>query len=151
VYYASMLQYWHLVWILVRTDHPGLGVGCHRKVQLTRKIGLCKTQGGRGRKPKEGKGDASSKRPAPQWCPRGITKTQKRRLQKMRQRELVKKKEEEERDYWFSHLRPMTKPKQMWQVKHLAKEENDSSGNNSGEEASKVTPTRGEDNPGSGD
>jgi hypothetical protein len=45
----------------------------------------------------------------------------------------------------------MTKPKQMWQVKRLAKEENDSSGNSSGEEASKVTPTRGEDNPGSGD
>jgi hypothetical protein len=24
-----MLQCWHLVWILVRTDHPCLGVGCH--------------------------------------------------------------------------------------------------------------------------
>jgi hypothetical protein len=30
VYYASMLRCWHLVWILVRTDHPCLGVGCHR-------------------------------------------------------------------------------------------------------------------------
>jgi hypothetical protein len=29
LYYASMLWYWHLVWILVRTDHPCLGVGCH--------------------------------------------------------------------------------------------------------------------------
>jgi hypothetical protein len=29
LYYVSMLQYWHLVWILVRTDHPCLGVGCH--------------------------------------------------------------------------------------------------------------------------
>jgi hypothetical protein len=29
VYYASMLRCWHLVWILVRTDHPSLGVGCH--------------------------------------------------------------------------------------------------------------------------
>jgi hypothetical protein len=29
VYYASTLQCWHLVWILVRTDHPCLGVGCH--------------------------------------------------------------------------------------------------------------------------
>jgi hypothetical protein len=27
VYYASMLRCWHLVWILVRTDHPYLGVG----------------------------------------------------------------------------------------------------------------------------
>jgi hypothetical protein len=29
VYYASMLRCWHLVWILVRTDHPYLGVECH--------------------------------------------------------------------------------------------------------------------------
>jgi hypothetical protein len=29
VYYASMLQCWHLIWILVRTDNPHLGVGCH--------------------------------------------------------------------------------------------------------------------------
>jgi hypothetical protein len=29
VYYASMLQCWHLIWILIRTDHPCLGVGCH--------------------------------------------------------------------------------------------------------------------------
>jgi hypothetical protein len=46
------------------------------------------------RKPEEGKGAAPSKKLAPQWCPMGITKTQKRRLQKMRQRELAKKKEE---------------------------------------------------------
>jgi hypothetical protein len=29
VYYASILRCWHLVWILVRTDHPCLGVRCH--------------------------------------------------------------------------------------------------------------------------
>jgi hypothetical protein len=29
LYYVSMLRYWHLVWILVRTDHPCLGVGHH--------------------------------------------------------------------------------------------------------------------------
>jgi hypothetical protein len=29
VYYGSMLRCWHLVRILVRTDHPCLGVGCH--------------------------------------------------------------------------------------------------------------------------
>jgi hypothetical protein len=29
VYYASMLRCWHLVWIVVRTDHPCLGVECH--------------------------------------------------------------------------------------------------------------------------
>jgi hypothetical protein len=35
-----------------------------------------------GKKPEEGKGDAPSKRLAPRWCPRGITKTKKHRLQK---------------------------------------------------------------------
>jgi hypothetical protein len=64
----------------------------------------------------------------------------------MHQRELAEKKEEEERDYWFNRLRHMTKPKQMWRKKLLAKEE----GGSSGEEVSNVTPARGED-PGSGD
>jgi hypothetical protein len=40
----------------------------------------------------------------------------------------------------------MTKPKQTWQEKWLAKEEGYSSNNSSGEEASKVTLARGEDN-----
>jgi hypothetical protein len=69
----------------------------------------------------------------------------------MRQRELAEKKEEEERDYLFNCLRPMTKLKQTWQEKWLAKKEGGCSGDNSGEEVSKVTPARGEDNPGSGD
>jgi predicted deacetylase len=63
------------------------------------------------RKPEEGKSAAPSKRPAPWWCPRGITRTQKHRMQRMRQREMAEKKEDEERDYWFNHLRPMTKMK----------------------------------------
>jgi hypothetical protein len=29
LYYASMFWYWHLVWILVSTNHPCLGVRCH--------------------------------------------------------------------------------------------------------------------------
>jgi hypothetical protein len=28
-----MLWCWHLVWILVRTDHPCLGVGCHSHIR----------------------------------------------------------------------------------------------------------------------
>jgi hypothetical protein len=56
-----------------------------------------------GRKPKDEKGATPSKRPAPRWCQRGITKTQKCRLQKTCQRELAEKKEEE-RDYWFNSL-----------------------------------------------
>jgi hypothetical protein len=74
-----------------------------------------------GWEPEEGKGATSNKRLAPGWCPRGITKRKKCRMQKMHQRELAEKKEEEERDYWFSHLQPMTKPKQTWQEKWLAK------------------------------
>jgi hypothetical protein len=100
-----------------------------------------------GKNSEEGKGAAPSKRLAPRWYPRGITKTQKCRLQKMRQRELAKKKEEEEWDYWFNHLRPMTKPKQTCQEKRLAKEESCSSD----EEASKVTLARGEGNSRLGD
>jgi hypothetical protein len=52
-----------------------------------------------GRKPEEVRGAALSNRTAPRWCPMGITKTQKCRLQKLHQRELAEKKEQEERDY----------------------------------------------------
>jgi hypothetical protein len=72
-------------------------------------------------------------------------------LQKKHQRELAEKKEEEERDYWFNRVRPMTKLKQTLWEKRLAKEEGGSSGDSSSEEASKVTLAKGEDNPGSGD
>jgi hypothetical protein len=102
------------------------------------------------KKPEEEKGATPSKRPAPRWCPRGMTKTQKHRLQKMCQRELAKKKEEEEREYWFNRLRPMTLPKQMWQEKWLTKEEGCSNSDNSVEEVTRVTLARGEDNPESG-
>jgi hypothetical protein len=37
------------------------------------------------KKLEEGKGAAPRKRPAPWWCPGGITKTQKYKLQKMHQ------------------------------------------------------------------
>jgi hypothetical protein len=40
LYYASMLQCWHLIWILVRTDHPCLGVGCHIVVPLCKNMNL---------------------------------------------------------------------------------------------------------------
>jgi hypothetical protein len=68
----------------------------------------------------------------------------------MCQRELTEKKEAEERDYWFNDLRPMTKPKQTWQEKRLAKEENGSSGDSSGEEEVEVTSDKGGSNPKSG-
>jgi hypothetical protein len=45
----------------------------------------------------------------------------------------------------------MTKPKQMWREKRLAKEKGDNSGDSGSEEVSKVTLARGEDNSGSGE
>jgi hypothetical protein len=38
LYYALMLRCWHLVWILVRTDHPCLGVGCHTAIEPEARI-----------------------------------------------------------------------------------------------------------------
>jgi hypothetical protein len=64
---------------------------------------------------------------------------------------LAEKKEEEEQDYWFNRIRPMTMPEQTWWEKWFAMEEGGSRGDNIKEEASRVTPARGEDNPGSAD
>jgi hypothetical protein len=64
----------------------------------------------------------------------------------MLQKELAEK-EEEQRDYGFNHLRPMTKVKQRWQEKWLAKEEN---GSSSGEGEVEVTSDKGGSNPESG-
>jgi hypothetical protein len=68
----------------------------------------------------------------------------------MCQRKLAEKKEEEERDYWFNCLRTMTKPKQTWWEKWLAKEQNDSKGDSSGKEEVEVTLAKGDFNLGSG-
>jgi hypothetical protein len=79
-------------------------------------------QDSEGKNPEVRKDATPSQRPAPRWCLRGITKTQKRRLQKMCPRELAEKKEEEEQDYWFNRLQPMTRLEQTWWQKRLAKE-----------------------------
>jgi hypothetical protein len=122
------------LWKIRLTQKVGL-----QRIRLTQKTGLCTTRGGGGRKLEEVRGAAPIMRPAPRWCPGGITKTQKCRLQKMRQRELAEKKEEEERDNCFNHLRPMSKSEQTWREKWLAKEENGSSGDSSIEEEVEVT------------
>jgi hypothetical protein len=33
LYYTTMLRCWQLIWILVRTNHPCLGVGCHSDLE----------------------------------------------------------------------------------------------------------------------
>jgi hypothetical protein len=67
----------------------------------------------------------------------------------MCQKELAEK-EKEQRDYWFNRLRPMTKVKQTWCKKQLAKEENGSSGDSSGREEVEDTSNKGGSNPESG-
>jgi hypothetical protein len=62
-------------------------------------------------------------------------------LQKMRQRELAEKREEEQQDIWFNRIRPMTKVKQIWHEKWLAREGN---GNSNSEEGVGVTSDKGE-------
>jgi hypothetical protein len=62
------------------------------------------TQDSGDRKPEEVRGAAPSKRLAPRWCPRGITKTQKTQIVKDVSKRVGRQKEEEERDYWFNRL-----------------------------------------------
>jgi hypothetical protein len=56
-----------------------------------------------------GKGDASQvkKAPEPRWCLAGLTKTQRRHLQKLRKEEMEEEKREKDRDEWFNRVRPM--------------------------------------------
>jgi hypothetical protein len=76
------------------------------------------------------------RRPAPRWCLSSISKTQRRRLQKLHQRELAEKREEEEHDRWFHHALPMMKVKRTWWEKWLAREENGSDNDSSHSEKS---------------
>jgi hypothetical protein len=63
----------------------------------------------------------------------------------MRQRELAKKGEEEQWDLWCNQIRPMTKVKQTWHEKRLAREENGNSSDSSCEGEVGVTLDKGED------
>jgi hypothetical protein len=52
-----------------------------------------------------------------------LSKTQCRRLQKLRKKGIEVRKAEEARDDWFNKARPMTVPKQTWREKRLARKE----------------------------
>jgi hypothetical protein len=69
-------------------------------------------------------GMGERKMPTPKWCLAGLTKTQRRRLQKMRQAELAEKREEDVCDKWFNQARPMTGIRKTWREQCLAREEN---------------------------
>jgi len=53
----------------------------------------------------------------PKWCPSGLTKVQKRRLQCLRSHEKVEQEAEKQRDRMFNESRPMVPPKQVWRPK----------------------------------
>jgi hypothetical protein len=61
--------------------------------------------------------------PQPCWCPTGLTKTQQRRLQKLRQKELELEKEEKAHDAWFDKARPPVNVKQPQREKRLVHKE----------------------------
>ena len=53
----------------------------------------------------------------PRWCPPGLTHTEKRRLQRLRQQEQKEKEEEKLRDEHFEKYRPRIPQGKVWQVK----------------------------------
>ncbi|HET7713776.1 MAG TPA: hypothetical protein VFK94_05970, partial [Patescibacteria group bacterium] len=53
----------------------------------------------------------------PKWCPPGLTRTQRRKLQRLRCQEKKEKEAEQQRDEYFNKHRPMIPQKQEWRVK----------------------------------
>jgi hypothetical protein len=53
----------------------------------------------------------------PRWCPLGLSKTKKRRLQRMRTQQKEEEKSEKYRDEFFNLFRPVINPKQVWKPK----------------------------------
>jgi hypothetical protein len=55
----------------------------------------------------------------PRWCPLGLTKTKKRKLQRLRNQEIVEQEAEKQRDKLFNDARPMVPAKQVWKPKPI--------------------------------
>ena len=53
----------------------------------------------------------------PRWCPEGLTHTQKRKLQRLRNKEKREKEAEKASDEYFNKYRPMILQGKVWQVK----------------------------------
>ena len=53
----------------------------------------------------------------PHWCPEGLTHTQKRKLQRLRNKEKREQEAEKTRDEHFNKYRPMIPQGKVWQVK----------------------------------
>jgi hypothetical protein len=65
---------------------------------------------------------APGTKPGPQWCPAGLTHTQKRRVQRLRALEIRQQIEEKKRDKCFSRYRQMV-AKKIWKKKCIMTEE----------------------------
>jgi hypothetical protein len=63
-------------------------------------------------------------KPRPQWCPTGLTHTQKRRVQRLRASEIKEDITLKKRDELFKRDRPMVPPNMTWREKRITREEN---------------------------
>ena len=55
----------------------------------------------------------------PRWCPKGLTHTQKRKLQHLRNKEKREQEVEKARDEYFNKYRPMIPQGKVWQAKTI--------------------------------
>ena len=60
---------------------------------------------------------AADKYHQPRWCPSGLTHTQKRKLQRLRNKEKKEQEKEKMRDEDFNRYRPMFPQSKVWKVK----------------------------------
>src|SRR6185503_17476510 len=60
---------------------------------------------------------AADKYHQPRWCPSGLTYTQKRKLQRLRNKEKKEQKAEKMRDEHFNKYRPTIPQGKVWQIK----------------------------------
>jgi hypothetical protein len=63
-------------------------------------------------------------KPRPQWCPKGLTHTQKRRVQRLRALEIKEAITLKKCDELFRRVRPMVPPNMTWREKRITTEEN---------------------------
>ena len=55
----------------------------------------------------------------PRWCPEGLTHTQKRKLQRLRNKEKREQETEKARNEYFNKYRPMIPQSKVWQAKTI--------------------------------
>ena len=60
---------------------------------------------------------ATDKYHQPRWCPSDLTHTQKRKLQRLRNKEKKEREEEKLRDEDFNRYRPMFPQSKVWKIK----------------------------------